>query len=117
MNETTRNLLEVFGSLPPWQLPPVLFRLYFDDQGQPIEYSQQDKPGNYIDITPELFRDQPQNVRVIDGRLHFFEPRKMTKKLVPGPGPGTHCHPRDICVIVQPAQPCVIWSLKSYEPH
>lgn len=116
MNETTHNFIEVFSNLPPWQLPQVYYRLYYDDQGQVVEYSQEDKPGNYIDITPELFRDQPP-ARVVDGKIQLIETAQITKKLSPGKDRGTACHPQDVCVIVDSTRDHVKWSKKTYEPH
>lgn len=117
MDETTQNFLQVFGNLPEWQLPKVHFRLYHDDQGRPIEYSQEDKPGNYIDISPEVFRDQPQNVRVVDGQLHYLESRQISRKIVPGTEVGVPCDPRDVCVVVRETLPHIKWSVKTYEPR
>lgn len=117
MNETTKNFIEVFSNLEPWSLPVVLFRLYYDDQGRPIEYSHEDKPGNYIDISPEMFRDSPYNLRVINGEIKFIETSLVTKKLIPTTGPGVACSPQDICIVVSQEIDHVNWSLKIYEPH
>ena len=32
--------------------PPVYYRLYYSDEGEPLFYSHDDLPGKYIDITP-----------------------------------------------------------------
>ena len=92
----------------------ILYRLYYNENGQPVEYSNDDKPGNYIDIDPETFRAQPWNIRVVNGQIVAHDNTKQTKKLVPN-NTGTACDSRDICVIIQ-EDPCIKWSLKTYEP-
>lgn len=116
MNETTRNFLEVFSNLPPWTLPAPVYRAYYDDQGRVIEYSQLDKPGNYIDVTPEILRDQPL-ARVVDGKINIIEPSLVTKKLIPNQDHGTACHANDVCVTVPQDHEHVKWSKKTYEPY
>ena len=69
MNETTQNFLDVFANLEPWQPPQVFWRLYHDESGNPLFYTQDDKPGNYIDITPEQYQRASMQVRVRDGKL------------------------------------------------
>jgi hypothetical protein len=117
MNETTQNFLEVWNSLDPWTPPVVLFRLYYNDTGSPIEYSHEDKPGNYIDVDPETFRDQSLNVRVVNGRLIKIAPRITVTKLVPHTDIGTCCAVQDVCVVVDHNEPHVKWSLKHNETN
>ena len=116
MNETTQNLLDVFANLEPWSLPVPLFRLYYNDQGQPIEYTQEDKPGNYIDVDPVIFRDRPMNVLVINGTLTTIQPTSKVKKLSPS-SMGVCCDVRDICVVVNETQAHTKWSLKINETN
>ena len=94
---------------------PLLFRLYYNDQGYPIAYSHEDLPGQYIDIDPETFRIQPKGARVIDGQLMIFDINKQTRKLVPG-AEGTGCDSRDVCVILK-NKPNTKWSLRTYESY
>ena len=35
------------------EVKPVYFRLYYNEKGKALFYSQEDLPGKYIDITPE----------------------------------------------------------------
>lgn len=115
MNETTKNFIEVFSTLEPWQLPAVLYRLYYDDRGHPLEYSHEDRPGNYIDVTPEIFRSSPMNVRVIDRQLKLIDSALTTKKLVPAQKEGVCCDPRDVCVIVSPNLKHIKWTQRTYD--
>ena len=116
MNETTKNFLDVFANLPPWEPPVVLFRLYYNDQGNPIEYSHEDKPGNYIDVDPNTFRDQPQDVRVVNNVLVKLPKRTLVKKITPN-GLGICCSPNDVTVVVSSEQPHTRWSLKTNETN
>lgn len=117
MNKTTQNFLEIWNNLEPWTPPVVLFRLYYDDSGAPIEYSHEDKPGNYIDIDPATFRDQPPNVRIINGQLIKIAPKITVTKLVPHTDIGTCCAVDDVCVVVSSNEPYVKWSLKRNETN
>jgi len=117
MNETTKNFIEVFGSLEPWHLPTVPYRLYYDEQGHPIDYTHEDRPGNFIDVSAEVFRDCPRNVRVIDGKLRYINTAASTQKLVPSDDGGICCDPRDVCVIVSDQQPHVRWKRQRFDHY
>lgn len=110
MNETTENL---FKALTEWQhtaLPQVLFyRLYYDHLGQPVCYSMEDLPGNYIEITAEQFAHSNPHVRVVDGKL-VLPPAPCPPTLVPGEA-GTPCSVTDVAVVVHPTQPHTKWKL------
>ena len=96
-----------------WPEPqPVLFRLYYDGQGLPLEYSQEDHPGIYIDITAEQFVQADFRVRVIQGQIVPQDP-PLPPKLVKSEH-GTRCHPQDITVIVD-QEPSQMWSMKTHE--
>jgi hypothetical protein len=89
---------------------PVFYRLYYNDSGQPVCYSMEDLPGNYIDIDAETFGLAPLNVRVVDGRLKYITTR-TSDKLVPG-NTGTMCHPQSVAVVV--TQHGTPWSKQTY---
>ena len=117
MNETTQNFLEVFNNLEPWALPIVLFRLYYNEQGRPIEYSHEDKPGKYIDVDPIAFQTQSMNIRVVDGKIIQIIPPQVVTKLVPSTINGVHCHAQDVCVVVAENQPHIKWNLETNETN
>jgi hypothetical protein len=117
MNETTQNFLDVFNNLEPWTLPVVLFRLYYNDQGRPIEYSQEDKPGKYIEVDPVTFQAQSMNIRVVDGKIVQIVPPQIVTKLVPGTEDGICCHAQDVCIVVSKNQPHVKWNLETNETN
>jgi hypothetical protein len=91
---------------------PVLFRLYYDDQGRPLQYSQEDNPGLYIDITPEQFVLADFRVRVIQGKIVPQDPPPPAKLV--RSEQGTRCHPLDITVIVD-QEPSQAWSMQNHE--
>jgi hypothetical protein len=91
--------------------------LYYDDTGAPIEYSHEDKPGNYIDIDPAIFRDQARNVRVVNEQLIKIASRITVTKLVPRTDIGTCCAVEDVCVVVNNNEAHLNWSLKRNETN
>ena len=93
----------------------VFYRLYYDDQGQPLFYSMADEPGTYIEIDQETFARGATNVRIRDGRLVEIT-WATTAKLVPG-NSGSPCHPDNVAVIVAEDQPHTRWSKQTYESN
>jgi len=115
MNETTQNFLEVFSNLEPWQPPVVFWRLYYDEAGFPLFYTQEDKPGNYIDVTPEQYQRASMRVRVREGKLIELNTTPV-KKLVPWET-GTPCYPTDVSIVVSPETEHQRWRLKTNETN
>ena len=91
------------------------FRLYHDDQGNPLFYSMADEPGTYIEIDQETFARNSMNVRVRDEKL-VEAVWQTTFKLVPG-NSGSPCHPDNVAVIVAEGQPHTKWSKQTYESN
>ena len=89
---------------------PVFWRLYYNDLGQPVCYSMEDLPGNYIDIDAETFALAHANVRVVDRMLKYITTR-TSEKIVPGTT-GTLCHPQSVAVVV--TQNGTPWSKQTY---
>ena len=110
---TPEDLRQLFQAAPEPQQP--FFRLYHDDQGNPLFYSMEHKPGTYIDITPEQYHCNNSNVRVRDGQLVEVT-WATTTKLVPG-NSGSPCHPDNVAVIVAEDQPHIRWSKQTYESN
>ena len=115
MNETTQNLLDVFANLEPWQPPVVFWRLYYDEGGAPLFYTQEDKPGNYINVTPEQYQRASMQVKVVNGQLIELS-TKRTRKLMPGET-GTPCLPTDVSIVVPTTEQHRCWRLKTNETN
>lgn len=96
-----------------WPEPePVLFRLYHDDAGLPLSYSQQQQDGLYIDITPEEFLRADFRVRVEHGKITPADPPAPPK--LARSDQGVRCHLRDITVITD-REPYQAWSMENNE--
>ena len=105
---TPEEFWDILHTMPEPQ--PVFYRLYYNDAGQPVCYSMEDLPGNYIDIDAETFGLVPANVRVVDNKLKYITTR-TSDKLVPSTS-GTLCHPQNVAVIVE--QNGTPWSKQTY---
>jgi hypothetical protein len=102
---------EFWAALTPGPEPePIVYRLYYNEQGEPLFYSPDDLPGNYIEIDQNTFANSPTNVRVIDGKLVVIK-TVTVHKLVPG-DIGTACHPQDVSIVVNDTKPNTKWMLK-----
>ena len=111
MDDAERALLQGLAMVTWPDTPPQIWRLYHDDQGLPLFYSQEDLPGKYIDVTPEQYVTKNFRVRVVNGQLQEYQ-RKTVKKLIPGQY-GTSCHLGDVSLIVDPQHPHRRWKLEN----
>lgn len=113
MNETTENFLQAINA---WQQTApesqaVTYRLYYDENGQPICYSMEELDGNYVEITAEQFARSDAHVVVREGKIHA-QPLPLPAHLVPAES-GTACVSDDVSIVATAQQPHVKWSLKS----
>lgn len=124
---TPEEFLSIWQQSEPKQTP-VFYRLYYNEYGEPLFYSMEDLPGNYIEIDQETFNRSPSNIRIVNGEIKILSSSPIYKlvpknevwartKLVPisDDKKGVSCDPRDICVIVSVDQPHQKWSIKRYE--
>ena len=88
----------------------VEYRLYYNDQGFPLFYSMEQKPGNYVVVSKDFYTRPPKHIRVVDGKIRIYE-HTTVKKLIPSEV-GKCCHPWDVCVVVEEKQDHVKWSFK-----
>jgi hypothetical protein len=110
---TPAQLQQLFQAIP--EPPQPFYRLYYDDQGRPLFYSMEDRPGTYIEIDQETFARGDTNVCVRGGKLVEVV-WQTTIKLVPG-NSGSPCHPDNVAVIVTEDQPHTRWSKQTYESN
>lgn len=115
MNDTTENFWKAWAEPVPEPVP-VFFRLYYNERGEPVSYSMEDLPGNYIEIDAETYAHSSSRVRVIDGKLVHVVPKKPTSKLKPGCS-GTPCLPNNVAVVVSKQHPHTKWSLQTNESY
>lgn len=108
---TEDEFLKIWLSVP--EAKPVFYRLYHDERGTPLFYSMEDVPGTYIEIDQPTFAQNRFDVRVRDGKLVTVTWR-TSSKLVPS-DTGTPCHPKDVTIVVDQAEPHIKWSKRTYE--
>lgn len=107
---------EFWAALAPQEpAPPPVYRLYHDDKGNPLFFSMEEVPGTYIEIDRETFISAPAQIKVVNGKIKYFQ-TIAHPKLVPGDH-GKPCAPSDVCVVVTEEQPHIKWSLKTYEEN
>lgn len=105
------NEQEFWAALAPPPAPPEpVYRLYYDELGDPLFYSMENLPGNYIDMDQDSYFNTPSNIKVINGKLVILK-TSVACKLKPGET-GIACDPQDVCVVVSEAHPHTKWSLK-----
>ena len=86
------------------------YRLYYNEDGTPREYSRQEQEGDYIVVTKQEFYEGRFDVRVENGKL--INPNRITqyRKLVPS-DEGTETLVDDITIIGQGQK----WKVKYYD--
>ena len=110
-NSTYDNFVQAAEQFTPTEFKQSSHRLYYDDLGDPLFYSMEDLPGNYIEVTPAVFAVGATNCRVVDGTLVVFKTTTPAHKLTPGET-GQACHPQDVAVVVDQLDPHTKWSLQ-----
>jgi hypothetical protein len=111
VDDAERALLEGMAMVIWPDPPPQIWRLYYDDQGLPLFYSQEDLPGKYVAVTPEQYVAKNFRVRVVDGNLQEYQ-RRAVRKLIPGQY-GTPCHPGDVSLVVDTTLSHCRWKLEN----
>lgn len=97
MIDSNHEFFQALADIKWPEIKPTLYRLYHDDQGRPLFYSQEHLDGKYIDITPDEYIQARMDVRVESGRLIRD---KQIPKLKPQDH-GTLCHPCDVSLVTQ----------------
>ena len=106
------DLITVLQNIPKTQ-SSIFYRLYHDSDGNPLFYSMEDLPGQYIEITLEQFARANSHVRVINGRL--LEKKFLSPKLVPDDHQGQACLLNNVSIISDSNKPHQKWKLQTYD--
>lgn len=109
---TPEEMIQILKDMPG--AVPVFYRLYHDEQGNPLFYSMADVPGTYIEIDRDTYVKNSMRVKVINRQLVEVT-WKTVDKLVPG-DVGTACDIRDVAIVVN-YSPNTKWSKQTYESH
>jgi hypothetical protein len=116
-NETTNNFLQAVSEFV-WPDPqPVSYRLYYNEHGNPMVYSMEGLPGNYIEVDPQTYAVASFRVRVVDQKLIYVQPTIQVKKLQPDTAIGTPCSTVDVCVVVSEQDPHTKWKISNNETN
>ena len=107
---TIEQLAQMFQTLP--EPEPVILKLYYNDAGEPIEYTCETRDGNYIEVDPETFAFGSMQVRVENGVLKQLPPATYVHKLQPSDA-GTLCHAQDVTVVT--SNTGTYWKRQTYE--
>jgi len=88
----------------------IFFRLYYDPETkEPLFYSMEDKPGEYITITAEEFAEMRYDVVVKDGKIRRVRATSIGKLVPSDIGHGTLQN--DISIVGDEQY----WEMKTYE--
>ena len=108
------EIFEDFWKTYVWpEAKQLFYRLYYNENGEPISYSMEDLPGKYIEISVQQFAASDPHVRVKDGRL-IKQTTSSTTKLVPATD-GTPCAVDNITLVVDTTSPNQKWKLRHYD--
>ena len=91
----------------------VEYRLYYNEHGEPLHYTCEQLPGNYIVVDVDVYAQGRYDCRVVDGKIKYPSQIKYAK-LVPSTK-GTSCHLKDVSIISNTEPNIQHWKLKTYE--
>ena len=107
MNESTKNFLEAWHEIMSAPSPELQYRLYYDAHGEPVEYTTDDRPGDYIVIDQETYSLRSHRVRIIDGKVVRL--RDADRMLLRPDSQGQACHPSDVSIVISEHQDNIKW--------
>jgi len=112
--QTTDNFWQVWQNFE-WPEPQaVSYRCYYRDDGSPDFYTMEDLPGQWVEVTKEIYLLSPTHARVVDGELVILPPRVTVTKLQPS-DQGVACDPRDVTIVVDTDRPHILWNKHDHE--
>lgn len=112
MSMTPEEFWSILYNMP--EPPPIFYRLYYNDDGNPIVYSMEDLPGKYIEVDQQTYALSDYHVKIVDNQIVKQIQKQRVKKLKPS-NQGICCDPRDVCVVVNQTTEHVKWSITTNE--
>lgn len=106
--------LEEFNKFAEQKNNDIEFRLYYDNDGNPLFYTTEKLEGNFVIIDNETYsRGDYQNIKVKDGKILQKNPLDSAK-LVKHDSEGFCCNTKDISIIDE-TNNGQRWKLKTHE--
>ena len=109
---TPEEFYAILHAVPANEFPQ--HRLYYDPDGKPLFYTMEALPGTWIEVNPIDYVLARHDIKIKDGIIIDLPRTSMIHKLQPS-AQGTSCHPRDICLIVDPNLPHEKWNIGAHE--
>jgi hypothetical protein len=94
---TVEEFAEMFKAFKP--VVPTEFRLYYNDEGDPLFYTCEKPDGKYITVSSNVYFANRMDVKVIDGKIKYLADYITLSKFSPGTA-GIKCAKEDINIIV-----------------
>lgn len=95
-------------------IPEPTYKLYYDDNGKVITYSTDDRPGNFIIITKEQYKQARPDVLVKDNKLLYTHRQMHVSSLKKNKNKGRRTTKYDVNILSD-VGPTVYWSEEIYE--
>ena len=95
---------------------PLIFKLYYDENGKPLYYTCEDLEGPYIVIDAQIYAEGRYDIRVIDGKIINTSEFIYTQKLIPS-STGYNCAKENVNIVVSEEYTgdTITWDVKNYE--
>lgn len=91
--------------------PEIEFRLYYDDDGNPLTYTSENISGNYIVVDSQTYAQGRYDCKIIDGEIVFLSDFTYFNKYIPCKT-GVPCNPANSLIVDNESS--FYWSLKTY---
>lgn len=94
----------------------VEYRIYYDDNGEVLCYTNETLEGNYLLVDSLTFAEARMDIKILGGKIIRSIEGTVVTRLVPAMF-GTRCAEEDMCIIV-PAdyeRAAVWWNTEKYE--
>jgi len=114
MDQNTQTFLNFWETYQWPEQKSISYRLYYNDQGQPVEYSMNELPGKYIELTAEQFAERDHRVEVKNQQLIKKINQLPTRKLIPAEH-GVPCHCDNVAIVVDLTHPHKKWKITQHE--